>query len=202
MNGETGEHEWKWSRWNRSWANIWSNCGVQLPWTASIPHGKGDHPVWSNIRCIRPGAVMCRIVNWKGLTTYYVTSPLNIWIKYAFSDTLWPNLKRGKLFCFYYLFYWVDREMGGGVRLNCYLIFWMVKRENMNESVHAGIEVWRIFGPVCSCLGPSLKRHQNFDYITIANRLRTVSWSNDSTLTVVVKTVYVISTFPLTATAV
>ena len=32
----------------------------------------------------------------------------------------------------------------------------MVKRENMNESGPAGIEVVQIFGPnsVCSCLGP------------------------------------------------
>ena len=30
----------------------------------------------------------------------------------------------------------------------------MVKRENMYESVPAGIEVGRIFGPVWSCLGP------------------------------------------------
>ena len=36
----------------------------------------------------------------------------------------------------------------------------------------------------------TLKRHQNFDYTTIADRLRTVSWSNE------------IPTFPLTAKAV
>ena len=41
------------------------------------------------------------------------------------------------------------------------------------------------------------KRHQNFDYITIADRLRTVSFSNDSHPTVVGKPVYGIPTLPL-----
>ena len=45
------------------------------------------------------------------------------------------------------------------------------------------------------------KRHQNFDY-TIVDRLRTVSWGNDSHQTGVVKQVYGIPTFPLTANAV
>ena len=43
---------------------------------------------------------------------------------------------------------------------------------------------------------------KNFDYTTIADRLRTVSWSNSSYSTGVVKPVYERSTFPLTATAV
>ena len=43
---------------------------------------------------------------------------------------------------------------------------------------------------------------KNFDYTTIADRLRTVSWSNSSHSTGVVKPVYEHSTFPLTATAV
>ena len=43
---------------------------------------------------------------------------------------------------------------------------------------------------------------QNFDYTTIADRLRTVSWSNSSHPTGVVKPVYESSTFPLIATAV
>ena len=41
-----------------------------------------------------------------------------------------------------------------------------------------------------------------FDYTTIADLLRTVSWSNDSHPTGVVKPVYGIPTFPLTAKAV
>ena len=45
------------------------------------------------------------------------------------------------------------------------------------------------------------KRHQNFDYTTIADR-RTVSWSNSSHSTGVDKLVYERSTFPLTTTAV
>ena len=43
---------------------------------------------------------------------------------------------------------------------------------------------------------------KNFDYTTIAGRLRTVSWSNSSHPTGVVKPVYDRSNFPLTATAV
>ena len=46
------------------------------------------------------------------------------------------------------------------------------------------------------------KRHQNVDYTTIADRLRTVSWSNDSKPTGTIKPVYDIPTFPLTAKAV
>ena len=49
-------------------------------------------------------------------------------------------------------------------------------------------------------------QHKNatktFDYTTIADRLRTVSWSNSSHPTGVVKPVYERSTFPLTTTAV
>ena len=43
---------------------------------------------------------------------------------------------------------------------------------------------------------------KNFDYTTIAYRLRTVSWGNDSHPTGVVKPVYGIQTFPLTTKAV
>ena len=41
-----------------------------------------------------------------------------------------------------------------------------------------------------------------FDYTTIADRIRTVSWGNDSHLTGVVKPVYGNPTFPLTTKAV
>ena len=40
---------------------------------------------------------------------------------------------------------------------------------------------------------------KNFDYTTIADRFRTVIWSNNSHPTVVVKPVYERTTFPLTA---
>ena len=43
---------------------------------------------------------------------------------------------------------------------------------------------------------------KNFDYTTIADRLRTVSWGNDSHPAGVVKPVYGIPTFQLTAKAV
>ena len=40
---------------------------------------------------------------------------------------------------------------------------------------------------------------KNFDYTTIADRLRTVSWSNDIHPTGAVKPIYGIPTFPFTA---
>ena len=43
---------------------------------------------------------------------------------------------------------------------------------------------------------------KNFDYTTIADRFRTVSWGNDSYPTGVVKPVFGIPTFPLAAKAV
>ena len=46
------------------------------------------------------------------------------------------------------------------------------------------------------------KRHQNFDYKTIADPLRTVSWGINSHPTGVEKPVHGIATFPLTAKAV
>ena len=46
------------------------------------------------------------------------------------------------------------------------------------------------------------KRHQNFDYTTIADRLWTVSWSNNSHPTGLVKPVYGYHTFQLTTKAV
>ena len=46
------------------------------------------------------------------------------------------------------------------------------------------------------------KATKNFDYTTIADRFRTVMWSNSSHSTGVVKPVYERSTFHLTATAV
>ena len=52
----------------------------------------------------------------------------------------------------------------------------------------------------------AIRQHKNatkdFDYSTIADQLRTVSWSNDSHPTGVVKPVYGIPTFPLTTKAV
>ena len=44
------------------------------------------------------------------------------------------------------------------------------------------------------------KSHQNFDYTTIADQLRTVSWGNDSHPAGVVKPVNGSPTLPLTTT--
>ena len=48
-----------------------------------VPPVKGDYHVWSDTGSIRHGAVVCRIVNWKGLNAYSVTSPLNTWTKFG-----------------------------------------------------------------------------------------------------------------------
>ena len=48
----------------------------------------------------------------------------------------------------------------------------------------------------------NIKRHKHFDYTTIADRLRTVSCSNDNQQTGLVKQVLGIPTFLLTAKAV
>ena len=63
-----------------------------LAWTTSSPRVKGDFHVWSDTGSIRHGAVVCRIVNWKGLNAYSVTSPLNIWTKF---DVLLPRTLGG-----------------------------------------------------------------------------------------------------------
>ena len=56
---------------------------MQLPWTTSSPPVKGDYHVWSDTGSIRDGAVVCRIVNWKGQNACNVTSPLNILTKFG-----------------------------------------------------------------------------------------------------------------------
>ena len=107
----------KWCRWNRSCANIWSKFSVQLPWTTISPPVKGDYHIWSDTGWIRHRAVVCRIVNWKGLNAYSETSPLNICTTFGvwLPRTLGGPLSKGKKLCrIYYLFYWVDREGGGG----------------------------------------------------------------------------------------
>ena len=71
-------------------------------------------------------------------------------------------------------------------------------------------EIW--LSPMTEALTPTEKSKKqrdntknatkNFDYTTIADRLRTVNWGNDSHPAGVVKPVYGIPTFPLTAKAV
>ena len=144
------EHEWKWSRRNRSCANIWSKFSVQLPWTPISPPVKGDYHVWSGTGWIRHGAVVCRIVNWMGLNAYSVTSPLNNWTKIVvwLPRTLGGPPSKGKN-CVVSIIYFIEwtAKGGGGRRPSCNMKFWIVKWENINESGPAGIEVVRIFGP-------------------------------------------------------
>ena len=54
-----------------------SMCCCLGPLTISPPV-KGHYHVWSNTGLIQHGENVCRIFNWKGLTAYNVTSPLNI----------------------------------------------------------------------------------------------------------------------------
>ena len=87
---------------------FWSKFCVQLPWTTSSPPVKGDYYVWSDTGSIRHGAVLCRIVNWKGQNAYSVTSPLNIWTKFGvwLPRTLGGPPAKGKKNCrIHYLFY-------------------------------------------------------------------------------------------------
>ena len=118
LNSEMREHEWKWSRRNRSCANIWSKFSVQLPWTTISPPVKGDYQVWSGTGWIRHGAVVCRIVNWKGLNAYSVTSPLNIWTKFGvwLPRTLGGPPSKGKK-CVVFITYFIEwtAKGGGGV---------------------------------------------------------------------------------------
>ena len=51
-------------------------------------------------------------------------------------------------------------------------------------------------------ISDNTKRHQKLDYTTIADQLKTVSWSNGSHPTGVFKPFYEIPTFPLTTKAV
>ena len=112
------------SRWNRSWVYFLSKFCVQLPWTTSSPHVKGDYHVFSNTGFIRHGAVVCRIVNWKQLTAYNVASPLNIWTKFRvwlLWTLFWSTHHRRKLCHIYFLFYWVEGRggVGGIVTVKC-----------------------------------------------------------------------------------
>ena len=121
LNSEMREHEWTWSRRNRSCANIWSKISVQLPWTPISPPVKGDYHVWSDTGSIRHSAVVCRIVNWKGQNAYSVTSPLNIWSKFSvwLPRTLGGPPSKGKncVVSIIYFIEWTAKGGGGVVRV-------------------------------------------------------------------------------------
>ena len=82
---------------------------------------KGDYHVWSDTGSIRHGAVVCRIVNWKGLNAYSVTSPLNIWTKFGvwLPRTLGDPPSKGKNFVesIIYFIAWTAKGGGGVVRI-------------------------------------------------------------------------------------
>ena len=117
MNSETREHECKWSRWNRSCANIWSKFDLQLPWITSSPSLKGDHQIWPNTGCVRYCTVMYRIIKWRGLKAYNVGSSLNIWTKFGvwFPWTLFgrPPIGENCVISIFYSIEWRGRWMGG-----------------------------------------------------------------------------------------
>ena len=135
------------SRWNRSWANFWCKFCVQLPWTTSSPHVKGDYHVFSNTGFIRHGAVVCRIVNWTGLTAYNVTSPLNIWTKFRvwLLRTLFGDPPQEKIVSYLFSILlsggdrcWGGGAGGGGGRWNCYCEMWIF---NIYIKVHYSARV-------------------------------------------------------------
>ena len=117
--------EWKWSRRKRSCANIWSKFSVQLPWTTSCPPVKGGYHVWSDTGWIRHGVVVCRIVNWKGLNAYSVTSPLNIWTKFGvwLPRTLGGPPSKGKHWVVSIIYFIEWTAKGGGRGSNCNMKF-------------------------------------------------------------------------------
>ena len=91
---------------------------MQLLWTTSSPPVKGDYHVFSNTDFIRHGAVVYRIVNWKGLTAYNVPSPLNILAKFRvwLLRTLFGRPTTGEN-CVRSIFYsieWRGAVLGGG----------------------------------------------------------------------------------------
>ena len=97
---------------------------MQLPWTTSSPPVKGDYHVWSDTGSIRHGAVVCRIVNWKGQNAYSVTSPLNIWTKFGvwLPRTLDGPPSKGKN-CVVSIINFIEWTAKGGGGSNCNLKF-------------------------------------------------------------------------------
>ena len=77
---------------------------------------KGDYYVWSDTGSIRHGAVVCRIVNWKGQNAYSVTSPLNIWTKFGvwLPRTLGGPPPKGKKLSYPLFILLSGPRMGGG----------------------------------------------------------------------------------------
>ena len=79
---------------------------------------KGDYHVWSDARSIRHGAMVCRIVSWKGLNAYSVTSPLNIWTKFGewLLRTLGGPSSKGQNFVLSIIYFieWIAKGVGGG----------------------------------------------------------------------------------------
>ena len=71
----------------------------------------------------------------------------------AFLDPLGSTLQGRKLWSYLFSILLSGPRKGGGGS-NCNLKFLIVKRDNINESGPAGIDVVRIFGSnaVCSCL--------------------------------------------------
>ena len=82
---------------------------------------KGDYHVWSDAGSIRHGAMVCRIVNWKGLNAYSVTSPLNIWTKFGvwLPRTLGGPPSKGKkiVVSIIYFIEWIAKGGGGLLRI-------------------------------------------------------------------------------------
>ena len=114
---------------NRSWDNIWSKFGVQLPLTITSPRVKGNCPFRSNTGCIRCVVLVFRNVNLTGLKARHVGRPKTIWTKFD----VWlprticglPSWEKILSYLFAILIRW---PRGGGVS-NCNLKFWILSSE-------------------------------------------------------------------------
>ena len=83
--------------------------------TASIPAGPLSF-MFSRFTSgpIRHGAMVCRIVNWKGLNAYSVTSPLNIWTNFLGHLVVHPQKDKILSYPLFILLSGPRRGGGGG----------------------------------------------------------------------------------------
>ena len=137
----------------------WQFFFIKIQYGVALDHKQSTcsrkPPVYSKSGCIRHGAVVFCIVNWKWtngesreMSYKYIDRCM------AYTDPLWSTLYVRKLCRIYFLF--IEGTMEAGVNANRNLKFWILTRENKNESVTTWIEVGPIFGRnlACGFLGP------------------------------------------------
>ena len=103
------------------------------------------------------------IVDLNGFKAYNVKSPSNIWTKFGtwlpLTLCVPPSKAENYVLSIFYFIEWTAKGGGGGS--NCNLKFWIVKRENMNESSPTGIEVHKISEP--NLVHEAQKRRRSFE---------------------------------------